>query len=371
MEVIKYLRRRKDLLTAQYELLSSENNRNVTNLSIANKEIELAYKRIGELTSEVESNSLYISEFLKQKNETEEFKNLRSRNDILIGEKKITEDIISNNKKEIEKLQANLHEKELLYHQTLALVEALKNTNQNIVSENAHWRNRVSNLIGEKEDLEYIKLRDKMSQCELLECELETVKSAFSTLSSERDDFIDKIENLEVQLSDLEKLRSSEIFYQLLPKIILITENKVDNALLKENGWVAYLTFYVDLSRLAYLVSIYEKLNKFTLSLQGKYQTIFILNEKVMALKRKIEFWRSSVDNNIACFAVLQEYLEESKSSLDNTVLQDIKDHLMILDDNIAKYFPGVISNTNFLGWPVNAAIPLFADVKFLEVAGN
>ncbi|XP_043397851.1 LOW QUALITY PROTEIN: zinc finger BED domain-containing protein 5-like [Chelonia mydas] len=52
------------------------------------------------------------------------------------------------------------------------------------------------------------------------------------------------------------------------------------------------------LMRLAYLADIFAKLNEINLSLQGKNVTIFTIMDKILLLKKKLEFCASSVEQN-------------------------------------------------------------------------
>ncbi|CAM4530892.1 unnamed protein product [Lepidochelys olivacea] len=71
------------------------------------------------------------------------------------------------------------------------------------------------------------------------------------------------------------------------------------------------------LMRLAYLADIFAKLNKINLSLQGKNVTIFTTMDKILLLKKKLEFWASSVEqNNFDCFPTVHELLIEINSTV-------------------------------------------------------
>ncbi|CAL9702155.1 unnamed protein product [Knipowitschia caucasica] len=98
---------------------------------------------------------------------------------------------------------------------------------------------------------------------------------------------------------------------------------------LTDPGWI---------SKLAYLSSIFEKLNGLNMSLQGENTTILSLNDKIEAFVRKIERWIARVEmGRIDMFAKLEEFLEENTLNAnivrDSITGQSLRDHFY-------KYFP-------------------------------
>ena len=68
---------------------------------------------------------------------------------------------------------------------------------------------------------------------------------------------------------------------------IFLTEQKCDLAAFFQNGqW---------LSKLCYLSDIFEKLNDFNLSFQGRNRNIFTSNNKIESFIEKINIWKSMV----------------------------------------------------------------------------
>lgn len=102
-----------------------------------------------------------------------------------------------------------------------------------------------------------------------------------------------------------------------------------------------HLTDPGSVTKLAYLSSIFEKLNRLNMSLQGKNTSILSLNDKVQAFVRKVERWREWVETGrIDLFTKLDEFLEENSLSV-NMVRESITDHLQSLLDHFTyKYFP-------------------------------
>lgn len=100
---------------------------------------------------------------------------------------------------------------------------------------------------------------------------------------------------------------------------------------LSEPGWVA---------RLAYLSSIFEKLNGLNMSLQGENTSILSLNDKVQAFVRKLERWRERAETGrIDMFTELDEFIEENALNV-KIIKASISNHLQSLLDHFNKYFP-------------------------------
>lgn len=100
---------------------------------------------------------------------------------------------------------------------------------------------------------------------------------------------------------------------------------------LTDPGWV---------TKLAYLSSIFEKLNGLNMSLQGENTSILSLNDKVQAFVRKVKRWKERLETGrIDMFTTLDEFLKENTLSV-NIVSESITDHLQTLLDHFNKYFP-------------------------------
>uniref|UniRef100_A0A8C0H0I0 Zinc finger BED domain-containing protein 5 n=1 Tax=Chelonoidis abingdonii TaxID=106734 RepID=A0A8C0H0I0_CHEAB len=93
--------------------------------------------------------------------------------------------------------------------------------------------------------------------------------------------------------------------------------------------------------RLVYLADIFAKLNKINLSLQGMNVTIFTTMDKILLLKKKLEFWASSVEqNNFDCFPKVHEFLTEINSTVHEEASSTILQHLCDLQASLLEYFP-------------------------------
>lgn len=111
---------------------------------------------------------------------------------------------------------------------------------------------------------------------------------------------------------------------------------------LTDPGWV---------TKLAYLSSIFEKLNVLNMSLQGENTSILTLNDKVQAFVRKVERWRERVETGrIDMFTKLDEFLEENTLSV-NIVRESITDHLQSLLDHFTSTFQMKVHKKNTIGF--------------------
>ncbi|XP_076054451.1 zinc finger BED domain-containing protein 5-like [Oratosquilla oratoria] len=95
------------------------------------------------------------------------------------------------------------------------------------------------------------------------------------------------------------------------------------------------------LAKLAYLASIYEKLNELNLSIQGPNTNILTKSDKVNAFRRKLERWAVRYEEgNVEMFPLLEEFVEENElhACLDN-MRGAIAIHLRSLFNHFKKYF--------------------------------
>ena len=99
------------------------------------------------------------------------------------------------------------------------------------------------------------------------------------------------------------------------------------------------------LGKLAYLASIFGRLNEVNLSLQGKGGDIFQATSKINALKLKIVLWKNNVlSNNFKKFPLLSQYMREcgwefEGVSLENNISTLIVAHLNLFSENLDAYF--------------------------------
>ena len=80
---------------------------------------------------------------------------------------------------------------------------------------------------------------------------------------------------------------------------------------------------------LACMADIFCKLNDFNLSLQGKYTSLLSMKNKIRAIKRNLKFCCENVNiDHLACFPLLQNFLEDNNLKMDSFVKSDIVRHL-------------------------------------------
>uniref|UniRef100_A0A8C3HM34 Zinc finger BED domain-containing protein 5 n=1 Tax=Chrysemys picta bellii TaxID=8478 RepID=A0A8C3HM34_CHRPI len=123
------------------------------------------------------------------------------------------------------------------------------------------------------------------------------------------------------------------------------------------------LTNSLWLMRLPYLADIFAKSNEINLSLQGKNVTIFTTMDKNLSLKKKLEFWASSVEqNNFDYFPTVHEFLTEINSTVHEEVSSTILQHLGDLQVSLLEYFP---TTTDDNAWVRNPFVITAKSVGF------
>ena len=101
-----------------------------------------------------------------------------------------------------------------------------------------------------------------------------------------------------------------------------------------------YLTDPKWVASLAYLASIFDKLNSLNLSLQGPNTNVLILSDKVTAFKRKLERWAVRVEGgSVEMFPELDDFMESYDITI-QTMKGIITSHLRSLLESFNKYFP-------------------------------
>lgn len=102
--------------------------------------------------------------------------------------------------------------------------------------------------------------------------------------------------------------------------------------------------FLVDemwISKLAYLVDIFGRLNELNISLQGFNTNIFTLRNKTDAFKKKLTFWKERVQRgDIEMFPTINECLINVGDDISKQMLILIGEHLNELAVSFQKYFP-------------------------------
>ncbi|XP_043932352.1 zinc finger BED domain-containing protein 5-like [Protopterus annectens] len=93
------------------------------------------------------------------------------------------------------------------------------------------------------------------------------------------------------------------------------------------------------LQALAYLSDIFQIINKLNLTLQNSSITIFNVSDKIESMIKKIDFWRSCLENGQPeVFETLLNFLSENNLSWE--IRKKINEHLNGLKSDFQKYFP-------------------------------
>ncbi|XP_043916151.1 zinc finger BED domain-containing protein 5-like [Protopterus annectens] len=95
------------------------------------------------------------------------------------------------------------------------------------------------------------------------------------------------------------------------------------------------------LQALSYLSDIFQIINKLNLTLQNSSITIFNVSDKTESMIKKIDFWRSCLENGqTEVFETLHNFLSENKLNLSWEIRKKINEHLNGLKSGFQKYFP-------------------------------
>jgi len=100
------------------------------------------------------------------------------------------------------------------------------------------------------------------------------------------------------------------------------------------------------IAKLAYLASIFDRLNQVNISLQGRGGDIFRSTSKINALKMKIPLWKNNdLSKNFNDFPLLSQYMQESGWEFEDVSTEEKLSaltvaHLNLLADNLNTYFP-------------------------------
>ncbi|XP_066969189.1 protein FAM200C-like [Macrobrachium rosenbergii] len=107
--------------------------------------------------------------------------------------------------------------------------------------------------------------------------------------------------------------------------------------------------------RLAYLVDVFDQLNKLNLKLQGKDKTVIHFVDSLHAFIAKIQNWVRKINaGNSAMFENFCEVVEGEKE-LDPCLQNEIINHLQNLGQEFSRYFPGLESiDLSFIADPFN-----------------
>ena len=133
-------------------------------------------------------------------------------------------------------------------------------------------------------------------------------------------------------------------------KLFFEIEKKTEFAsLLKNDRWIRYL---------AYMVDIFDHLNKLNLKMQGKNITIIQFKDTLKAFMSNLDNWKRKVRmGNVAMFEELSLILkvDDQELVLSDSQKELILQHLEALESEFMKYFPDI--NDDELGFVQNPFI--------------
>lgn len=122
------------------------------------------------------------------------------------------------------------------------------------------------------------------------------------------------------------------------------------------------------LSALAYLSDIFSQINKLNLSLQNSSITIFNVADKIESMIKKIEFWKSCIENGQPeVFETLHNFLSEHKLTLSQDLRKKIKEHLNGLKLAFQQYFSKPEEKNNWISNPFEEDYHQVADLSVRE----
>lgn len=98
------------------------------------------------------------------------------------------------------------------------------------------------------------------------------------------------------------------------------------------------------LVNLAYLSDIFYQLNVLNLSLQGAEVNVFLVEDKIEAMVKKLKLWHHRIiskrDNSFDAFPNLKEFLDSNEDKISEEDRMLITHHLLNLEQNFREYFP-------------------------------
>ncbi|XP_050058770.1 zinc finger BED domain-containing protein 5-like [Aphis gossypii] len=101
------------------------------------------------------------------------------------------------------------------------------------------------------------------------------------------------------------------------------------------------------------LINIFSKLNEVNKSLQGKTITTFVVRDKNIAFRNKLNFWISCVnEKNCECFPLLMDFLKENELQLTTNIKKIFIEHLENLEKSLSQYFLATNNNVDWIQNP-------------------
>jgi hypothetical protein len=140
--------------------------------------------------------------------------------------------------------------------------------------------------------------------------------------------------------------------YELREQLLVFCQNEALDA-----EFSAMLSDPIWICKLAYLVDIFDVLNKLNASLQGPESNVLTSTDKLVAFRRKLLLWQNEINTNDS----IEMFPEAVKADPGGIVLRDIVgDHLSTLDDELQHYFPSLdISKNDWIRNPFSQQLDL------------
>lgn len=112
------------------------------------------------------------------------------------------------------------------------------------------------------------------------------------------------------------------------------------------------------LSRLCYLVDVFEYLNLLNISLEGRNENLVTVGQKITAFRDKLGLWRMKMSmGKITSFPRLGKFLEESSSLRLEEVRNPMLEQLDNLQIKMVNYFHADFSKWTWIRDPFNINI--------------
>lgn len=93
--------------------------------------------------------------------------------------------------------------------------------------------------------------------------------------------------------------------------------------------------------KVAYLSDIFTSLNELNLHMQGRNTTIFQVNDKIEAMKKKLDLWIIRLKKRIFdSFPTLYEFLQFKQENISDNIIKVFCEHLEMLKETFDYYFP-------------------------------
>jgi hypothetical protein len=113
------------------------------------------------------------------------------------------------------------------------------------------------------------------------------------------------------------------------------------------------------LVKLAYLSDIFSHLNNLNISLQGEKVTVFLVEDKIEAMIKKLELWRQRILNGKyeETFPNFSNFLRSTEEELSENDKSLFAQHLKHLQQSFREYFPVPDASKNWIRDPFSVSV--------------